>query len=259
MAALGLSLAIPYDWKRAASAPFDPVSMFSGGLNGWLYNGAADQSAFLQSAGGAVCVDGDPIGFIQDLSGNGYHQAQTTGGNKTVCRVELDGTRSVYAGTAKETNATVSVPAERTEIYVFKQMQFSGSGEALLMYVTDSASLVDVISAEEDWHKYISEASDTRGLYVASMDISRPAIFVRKKTATDVQYAAYYLSDGSAIAGGGKSHAVHSTNTITTAYIGSVNAMIAHCCPFYMCIEGEPDLTDLLSYLVDTFGAWSPT
>lgn len=246
----------------APAPPFDPASMFTGGLNGWLYNGAADQSEFLQSAGGAVCVDGDPLGSVEDLSGNASDILQATGGSKPVCKIN-GGIRSIYVTSSKlmEVTFASAMPALRTEVWVIKVMAntpspaeayphvLSGGGGLDFQMIRNSAT--DVV---EVWDGTLSDGSVTANAH------GTPFIFVVKRaTGLGPDVSAYtYNADGTAI-DSDTGLAYHNTSTATSLSIGLATPQLPHHICFSMGIEGHPDLTDLLAYLADTFGAWSPT
>ena len=244
----------------AAPVPFDPVSMFAGGLNGWLFNGAADQSDFLQSSGGSVAGDGDPLGYIEDLSGNANNIAQTTGGSKTVCNI-AGGIRALKGTSAKYMDVTLADPivGERTAAYAIRiNSALVGVVYPLLMSVSGGYDFV--------YHSGGGVNSGTVGDNGAGVgnvtcaDTGQTMFVVMKKINTagtwTVQVSVYSASgtliDEDTFASSGSS-------TITATQIGYPVANDTFWVPFHMCVEGVADTTDLLTYLVDQFGAWSPT
>lgn len=88
-----MSAQVPFGWAFTApfakkftdpaSAPstpaFSPASLFAGGEQGGWYD-PSDLSTLFQDAAGTVPVvaDGDPVGRINDKSGNGFRLAQGT-------------------------------------------------------------------------------------------------------------------------------------------------------------------------------------
>lgn len=59
--------------------PFDPATLFSGGADGAWYDPSDLASMFQDSAGTtAVTASGQPVGRINDKSGNGFHLLQAT-------------------------------------------------------------------------------------------------------------------------------------------------------------------------------------
>lgn len=247
--------------SAAAPAPFDPASMFAGGLNGWLFNGAAGESDFLQSSGGSVAGDGDPLGYISDLSGNANNIAQATGGSKPVCKIN-NGIRSAYFTSSKTLDVTFAtpIPPTRTEVWVIKVMANTPSADAYPHVLSGTGGL--------DFQYIRNSATDEVRAYTGTFSsaiVTCPAygntfIFVEQKSADgsgDVSVFTYN-SSGSLV-----SSVLHGPNnsvaTVTSMTLGFASAMIPFHMPFSMGIEGLPDTTDLVAYLADTFGAWSPT
>lgn len=67
---------------------FDPVSLFANGEPGAFYL-PEPQYLYQDSAGTIpVTADGDPVGYMQDLSGNGNHAIQATSGSKPLYRTD---------------------------------------------------------------------------------------------------------------------------------------------------------------------------
>lgn len=92
---------------------FDPLSLFAGGDNGAWYD-PSDTSTLWQDAARMVPVsaDGDPVGAIDDKSGNSNHLSQTNTAKRPVYRtiggvhwLEFDGMDDGFAivGTAAST------------------------------------------------------------------------------------------------------------------------------------------------------------
>jgi hypothetical protein len=74
-------------WSRG-SAAFNPLSAFSGGENGFIFDPSDLSSIFQGITGGsaAVTADADPVGYITDLTGNGHHASASA----------ADTTRALY-------------------------------------------------------------------------------------------------------------------------------------------------------------------
>lgn len=247
--------------SAAAATPFDPTSMFAGGLNGWLFNGAAGESDFLQSSGGSVAGDGDPLGYISDLSGNVNDIAQATGGSKPVCKIN-NGIRSAYFTSSKTLGVTFAtpMPSVRTEVWVIKVMANTPSAEAYPHVLSGAGGL--------DFQYIPSSATDEVRVYTAtfaSATVTCPAygntfIFVEKiGTHGDSNVSVYTYSASGILVGSVDLGAKNNSSTSTSMTLGLAAAMIPFHIPFSMGIEGLPDTTDLVAYLADTFGAWSPT
>ena len=261
MAALGLSLALPFARGNSApSAPYNPADEFTGGKNGWLFDGSAGKSAFLQSAGGAVAGDGDPLGSVEDLSGNGNHIVQATGGSKPVCKVN-GGIRSAYFTSSKNLGVTfaTAVPAVRTEIFVIHVKANTPSAEAYPHVLTGAGGLdfqfirntaTDVI---EVW-----DGTSLCG-YVTCPAYGNTFIFVEQHViggGPDVN--AYTYNAAGTLVGSNVGMGAHNGIAATSITLGLAAAMIPFHIAFSMGIEGHPDTTDLRTYLANTFGAWSP-
>lgn len=69
--------------SESAAAPpaFDPASLFGSGEAGgaWAMTAA---NLFQLSTGSTAVVNGDPVGYVADLSGNGKHLLQATSGKR---------------------------------------------------------------------------------------------------------------------------------------------------------------------------------
>lgn len=95
-------------WNRE-SAAFDPLGAFGSGENGFIFDPSDLSNIFqgITSGSTAVTADGDPVGYITDLTGNGHHAAapaadtrratyKTAGG---LSWLEFDGSNDRYAVT----------------------------------------------------------------------------------------------------------------------------------------------------------------
>jgi hypothetical protein len=96
MSALGLSLGLPFRPKPSPSggSSFNPLDYFTGGYGGLQWSGVAGESDFLQTEAGAVAGNGNPLGWVEDLSPNGNHLNQTVGAARSVCFVS-GGSRAI--------------------------------------------------------------------------------------------------------------------------------------------------------------------
>jgi len=248
------------EYRASAAAAYTPADEFTGGLNGWLWNGAADQSVFLQSAGGSPAADGDPLGSISDLSGNGNNVVQATGGSKPVCKVN-GGIRSAYFTSSKNLGVTfaTAVPAVRTEIFVIHVKANTPSAEAYPHVLTGAGGL--------DFQMIRNTATDVIEVwdgtswcgYVTCPDYGNTFIFVEQH---GIGYGpgvnAYTYNAAGTLVGSNVGMGYHNANTATSMKLGFPAAMIPFHIAFSMGIEGHPDTTDLRTYLANTFGAWSP-
>ena len=68
---------------------FDPVTLFTGGKQGAIYD-PSDLTTLFQDAAGTVPVtkDGDPVGLMKDKSGNGNHATQAVSASRPTYRTD---------------------------------------------------------------------------------------------------------------------------------------------------------------------------
>jgi len=89
------------------ASAFNPASLFSSGEEGAWYD-PSDLSTLFQNSDGTTAVAvGDPVGYIEDESGNGNHAIQATSDRRPVLRqagslyyLEFDGANSCLATSA---------------------------------------------------------------------------------------------------------------------------------------------------------------
>jgi len=121
-----------------AAPAFDPASLFASNEEGVWYD-PSDLSTLYQDSTGTtpVTADGDPVGRIEDKSGNGNHATQSTAANRPVYRtdgtlhwLEFDGVDDYF----------------NVNSFVFDVRDFSGFGatgnistSALSMYRPDGS------------------------------------------------------------------------------------------------------------------------
>lgn len=88
--------------SAASGGPaFDPVSLFSGGVDGALFD-ASDLSTLFQDTAGTVPVTaaGQSVALWKDKSGNGHHASQATAANRPTLAVDLLGNYALaFTGT----------------------------------------------------------------------------------------------------------------------------------------------------------------
>jgi len=78
-----------YITKFGFSAGFDPASLFSNGEQGAWYDPSDLTTLYQDSAGTTpVTADGDPVGRMEDKSGNGNHATQATSAARPVYRTD---------------------------------------------------------------------------------------------------------------------------------------------------------------------------
>lgn len=87
----------------SAVAPFTPASLFASGEEGTWYD-PSPTTAFTDTGGTVAATYGDPVAYLQDLSGNGNHATQTTLASRPIlARVPEGGRRNLL-----ETTETLS-------------------------------------------------------------------------------------------------------------------------------------------------------
>lgn len=69
--------------------PFSPSQLFSEGQQGAWYD-PSDLATLFQDAAGTIPVtsDGDPVGYVRDLSGNGNHATQSVSASRPIYRTD---------------------------------------------------------------------------------------------------------------------------------------------------------------------------
>jgi hypothetical protein len=76
------------------SVAFDPATLFAGGEKGAWYDPSDLDTLWQDTAGTTPAVVGDPVGRIDDKSGNDYHLIQGTAGSRPTLR--QDGSSNYY-------------------------------------------------------------------------------------------------------------------------------------------------------------------
>lgn len=71
------------------SSTFNPLTLFAQGQQGAWYD-PSDLTTLFQDAAGTtpVTADGDPVGYMQDLSGNGNHATQSVSASRPIYRTD---------------------------------------------------------------------------------------------------------------------------------------------------------------------------
>jgi len=105
------------------SAPFDPASLFTGGYTGGWYD-PSDLSTLWQDSARTtqVTADGEPVGCIDDKSGNGNHLTQSTSGARPQYKtsgglhwLEFDGIDDFMTNSGYATTNVFTVMSCRSE------------------------------------------------------------------------------------------------------------------------------------------------
>ena len=243
--------------------PYTPADEFTGGKNGWLFDGSAGQSDFLQSAGGAVAVNGDPLGSVEDLSGNGNDVLQTTGGAKPVCNVS-GGIRAITTADGKSISAALAVnmPPARTMVWVFRGGTLSSDATYLLQELAAGGTW-DWLYPTNVPNAYMYDDNYTGTNLVVTPAWGQTVIFVMKKwfdgglwklTGTSYNAAGVLVATDTFTFASGHGHSV---KTIDIGFPPGTpqNTMYI---PFAFGVEGTiSDEADMVAYCVSKFGAWS--
>ena len=130
------------------SAAFDPVTLFAASEFGWLYEPGRTGGAFANANGtGALTADGDPIGYVTDFSGNGFHQLQSTTSYKAPLRI-AGGIWSAEVnrggGSPKFLEAQLGnrvIAAPLTEVYVVR----TGSDSWVPTFIVQASNYIDCL------------------------------------------------------------------------------------------------------------------
>lgn len=261
-----LPLARPLDVEAlpSAAATFDPVSLFDGGKNGWLFDGSAGKSAFLQSAGGPVAVNGDPLGSVEDLSGNGNDVLQTTGGAKPVCNVS-GGIRAITTADGKSISAALAVnmPPARTQVWVFRGGTLSSDATYLLQELA-AGGRWDWLYPTNGPNAYMYDDNYAGSNLVVTPAWGQLVIFIIRKWFDGSKWqltGSSYNSSGVLVQtrtfGFASGHG-HSVKTIDIGLpFGTPQSTMY--IPFALGVEGTlSDEAEMVAYCVSKFGAWSP-
>jgi hypothetical protein len=95
--------------RAAAAGRFDPASLFAGGIRGGIYDPSNMATLFQDSAGNTpVTAHGDPVGRMNDISGNGNHLVKATAGERPLFQIEGNKKFLLFDGTDDDLAATVA-------------------------------------------------------------------------------------------------------------------------------------------------------
>lgn len=87
------------------------------GLVAWY--DASDLTTQLQASGGAaVTANNDPVGYVADKSGNGYHISQATAGNKFTLKTNVLGGESVWQLDGADFLSAANVPLSTFTVFL---------------------------------------------------------------------------------------------------------------------------------------------
>lgn len=98
------------------SAPFDPATLFAAGEKGWWYD-PSDLSTLFQDAAGTtpVTATGQPVGRMNDKSGNGEYIVQRTDASRPILRQDASG-NYYLEGTVSSRMVTQTLSGANREI-----------------------------------------------------------------------------------------------------------------------------------------------
>lgn len=141
---------IYYGGPSAGTYPLSFAALGMTGAGGIVFDSI--ESAILQSTGGAVAGNGDVIGDVTDVSGNGIVIAQATGANKPTNTV-TNGIGAITLGNSKFLAATlgasITVPTF-SAVYVIYNPAVAGT---FYPFVMNTESL-DYVVVENNQHQY---------------------------------------------------------------------------------------------------------
>ena len=242
----------------APAAAYTPADEFTGGLNGWLYDGLL--SAFLQSAGGAAAGNGDPLGSVEDLSGNGNDILQATGGAKPTNTV-TGGINAISLASSKYMECTLAsaVNVYRTVVYVIC-IKATSPGEAYPLLMV-SGGTFDGIFNRTPGVSTGEILDNNANIGPVSCDTANhPYIVIYKKYddagTKRVNVKVYRLSNGTLV--DDETYAAPSTKGVDLIDIGYPTPQPAFQIPFSMGIDGNLDTTNVLAYINTNFAGWAP-
>jgi len=178
---------------------FDPASLFASGEEGAWYE-PSTTTAFTDTGGSVAATYGDPVAYLQDLSGNGNHATQTTLASRPIlARVPEGGRRNLLERTEEFDDAAwvhdaiVTLTAETSPVIttgsVYKLTENNSNVVHDLRQVSNSAL---VTSATWTASLYIKDAGDNRFIQIRPSGVG-----------LDTAYATFDPTDGSLTQSGG--------------------------------------------------------
>lgn len=244
--------------SAAAPAPYTPADEFAGGVKGWLYDGLL--SSFLQSAGGSAAGNGDPLGSVQDLSGNGNDILQATGGAKPTNTV-TGGINAISCASSKYMGCTLAsaVNVYRTVVYVIC-IKATSPGEAYPLLMGSGGTFDSIYNQTPGVSTGTIQDNNSQIGQVACESANNPYIVIYKKYndagTKKVNVKVYRLSNGTLY--DDKTYNAPRINGVDLIDIGYPTPQPAFQIAFHMGIDGAPDLTNVLGYIYDNFAGWAP-
>lgn len=151
------------DYFGFGSSVFDPVTLFTGGKQGvWL--DPSDLSTMFKDAAGTqpVTTDGDPVGRLDDLSGNGNHATQTVSASRPTYRTDgilhwlqfdgVDDRLNITLASAVSAPFTIAMGEKRTGFNsTFNYLIDSAHPNKLSLYIFGENGAISVVRASSSF------------------------------------------------------------------------------------------------------------
>ena len=151
--AIGFVLLLTYSWDvKIALSAWTPSDLFPG--NGAYYD-ISDISTLYQDAAGTtpVTADGEPVGRVDDLSGNGFHIIQSTPGDRPIYKTNGSLHWLSFAGSEYLANASMIFTQPSSSSYTY---EWNNTNNGVFIDSADSA-------ASGEWCHFLTASGlDTR-------------------------------------------------------------------------------------------------
>ena len=172
---------------------FDPASLFASGEQGSWYE-VSTTTCFTDTSGTIAATYGDPVAYLQDLSGNGNHATQTTLASRPILLQDGSGTPYLdfdgvddgfsltYPVSQRTSNMQMVLGVEQdpasTDLQVFLTSQDSSNNPYIGLYQEGSTSaFVDSNSGTPTHH--VNNGSDLarRGIVFDALNTGSPVVY----------------------------------------------------------------------------------
>lgn len=131
--------------RKTAAPPWTPAELFASSEEGFWLDPSDLSTLWQDTAGTTPAAVGDPVGRVDDKSGNGHNAIQGTSGKRPILRQDGDGAYYLeFDGTDDTLSITVATAQPWTSIYGFQLIggltitDGNTSGERLALYMTGS-------------------------------------------------------------------------------------------------------------------------
>ena len=158
---------------------WSPTSLFASSEAGALYLPGPD-TCFQDAAGTIPAGDGDPIGYVSDLSGNGNHATQSTSAARPTLRQDAGGTWSAELDRVDD-NLAVTFPADVTGTWLI----VTGAGFI--------AAEVDIAAGAWHWATYRAVYDE----YFPDSDVIAMVVIDRTLSASEIAQVRAWAGAGS--------------------------------------------------------------